>query len=218
MESRASTRLGENIKLLTFVSIFFLPLSFCMSVWSINTSVFSLRALVITVLLVGLGTYFMVFNLNSMVAFCGRWYSLTKARVVDSMKADIDDKWAEIGRRFVASSPDTEEERKVPSEWRLVLFLFYRMARKMGLERKESKEEPTAVERKSSAVMGVINWGHLPVLGQEDSDAKSVGESRTEEDGEGKELKSVWSRIPGVWKLLGNGSSPSAAATGASSV
>jgi len=30
IESRAATRLGENIKLLTFVSIFFLPLSFCM--------------------------------------------------------------------------------------------------------------------------------------------------------------------------------------------
>lgn len=29
MESRMSTRLGENIKLLTLVSIFFLPLSFC---------------------------------------------------------------------------------------------------------------------------------------------------------------------------------------------
>lgn len=29
IESRAATRLGENIRLLTFVSIFFLPLSFC---------------------------------------------------------------------------------------------------------------------------------------------------------------------------------------------
>lgn len=29
IESRASTRLGENVKLLAFVSIFFLPLSFC---------------------------------------------------------------------------------------------------------------------------------------------------------------------------------------------
>ena len=28
IESRASTRLGENVKLLTFVSIFFLPLAF----------------------------------------------------------------------------------------------------------------------------------------------------------------------------------------------
>jgi hypothetical protein len=31
IESRASTQLGENIKLLTFVSIFFLPLSFVMA-------------------------------------------------------------------------------------------------------------------------------------------------------------------------------------------
>lgn len=29
IESRASTRLGENVKLLTFVSVFFIPLSFC---------------------------------------------------------------------------------------------------------------------------------------------------------------------------------------------
>jgi hypothetical protein len=29
MESRASTRLGENVKLLTYVSIFYLPLAFC---------------------------------------------------------------------------------------------------------------------------------------------------------------------------------------------
>ncbi|CCD43003.1 hypothetical protein BofuT4_uP070790.1 [Botrytis cinerea T4] len=31
MESRASTRLGENVRLLTFVGIFFLPLSFTMT-------------------------------------------------------------------------------------------------------------------------------------------------------------------------------------------
>ena len=29
IESRASTRLGENVKLLTYVSIFYLPLAFC---------------------------------------------------------------------------------------------------------------------------------------------------------------------------------------------
>jgi hypothetical protein len=29
MESRTATQLGENVKLLTYVSIFFLPLSFC---------------------------------------------------------------------------------------------------------------------------------------------------------------------------------------------
>lgn len=29
MESRASTQLGENIKILTYVSIFFLPITVC---------------------------------------------------------------------------------------------------------------------------------------------------------------------------------------------
>ncbi|ESZ90900.1 hypothetical protein SBOR_8707 [Sclerotinia borealis F-4128] len=35
MESRQSRVLGENVRLLTFVSIFFLPLGFCASVWSV---------------------------------------------------------------------------------------------------------------------------------------------------------------------------------------
>jgi hypothetical protein len=37
MESRASTQLGENVKLLTFVSIFFLPLGLCVA----SSSLFS---------------------------------------------------------------------------------------------------------------------------------------------------------------------------------
>jgi Mg2+ and Co2+ transporter CorA len=36
IESRAATRLGENVKLLTFISIFYLPLAFCAGLWSIN--------------------------------------------------------------------------------------------------------------------------------------------------------------------------------------
>jgi len=40
MGSRASTRLGENVKLLKFVSIFFLPLAFCTSLWSMSDNIF----------------------------------------------------------------------------------------------------------------------------------------------------------------------------------
>ncbi|KAF8861939.1 hypothetical protein BDZ45DRAFT_739815 [Acephala macrosclerotiorum] len=35
-ETRQSRLLGENVKLLTYATIFFLPLSFCTSLWSIN--------------------------------------------------------------------------------------------------------------------------------------------------------------------------------------
>ncbi|KAL3424267.1 hypothetical protein PVAG01_03548 [Phlyctema vagabunda] len=68
MESRASTRLGENIRLLTYVSIFFLPLSFCMSLWSINDDVFSLQSLSIVATTVSLATYIAVFNVNRLSA------------------------------------------------------------------------------------------------------------------------------------------------------
>jgi hypothetical protein len=47
MESRASTRLGENVKLLTFVSIFFLLLSFCMGSHSKSSSCESTNAVAV---------------------------------------------------------------------------------------------------------------------------------------------------------------------------
>ncbi|PMD56834.1 uncharacterized protein K444DRAFT_36631 [Hyaloscypha bicolor E] len=37
-ESRAFTQLGENIKILTYVSIFFLPITVCISFWSMSDS------------------------------------------------------------------------------------------------------------------------------------------------------------------------------------
>ncbi|TGO34102.1 hypothetical protein BHYA_0212g00060 [Botrytis hyacinthi] len=57
MESRASTRLGENVKLLTYVSIFYLPLAFCAALWAIPniTSSGTRSPFIITTVLVGSG-------------------------------------------------------------------------------------------------------------------------------------------------------------------
>jgi hypothetical protein len=53
MESRESTRLGQNVKLLTYVSIFYLPLAFCTASHSNTTP--PIRTTTLTFKLVPLG-------------------------------------------------------------------------------------------------------------------------------------------------------------------
>jgi hypothetical protein len=64
-----STKLGENIKLLTFVSIFFLPLSFCTSLWSVSDDVFPLSAFVVTMPVMAIVTYVVSLNLDAVPMF-----------------------------------------------------------------------------------------------------------------------------------------------------
>ncbi|KAK0655942.1 hypothetical protein B0T16DRAFT_23449 [Cercophora newfieldiana] len=72
IESRMSTKLGENIKLLTFVSIFFLPLSFCTSLWSVNDDIFPLSAFVVTMPVLSICTYVISLNLDYIATFWQR--------------------------------------------------------------------------------------------------------------------------------------------------
>ncbi|KAF4153907.1 hypothetical protein CNMCM6069_000175 [Aspergillus lentulus] len=65
IESRAATELGENVKLLTYISIVYLPLSFCAALWAIDYSYHPGVFTVVTVLL-GTTTYLVVMNLNNL--------------------------------------------------------------------------------------------------------------------------------------------------------
>ncbi|KAL9130564.1 MAG: hypothetical protein Q9217_001277 [Psora testacea] len=114
IESRASTRLGENVKLLTFVSIFFLPLAFTTSLWSINDK-FSSKALIYVILIVALTTYFFIFNINSLVHGFGRLYDNKKKHIVRAMKKDGKELWKLRGQRFEVFRP--KHENPEPSEW-----------------------------------------------------------------------------------------------------
>ncbi|KAH8805866.1 hypothetical protein F5884DRAFT_640416, partial [Xylogone sp. PMI_703] len=124
IESRAATRLGENIRLLTFVSIFFLPLSFCMSIWSISNTLFSLRALVIVSVIVGLVTYIIVFNLNSFVGLYSRIYDRRKQIIIEQMKNDDNQVWREYAKKFAAVQPKLEYHKA--SEWIIGSFLLHK--------------------------------------------------------------------------------------------
>ena len=75
IESRTSTKLGENIKLLTFVSIFFLPLSFCTSLWSISDDIFPLSGFVMTMPILSVCTYIVTLNLDLIASF---WHKLRR--------------------------------------------------------------------------------------------------------------------------------------------
>ncbi|PMD53183.1 uncharacterized protein K444DRAFT_646874 [Hyaloscypha bicolor E] len=88
VESRASTRLGENVKLLTYVSIFYLPLAFCAALWAIpNILELSTKvAFVVTSIVVGAITYAIVFNLDSLADKGWKLYIPVRIRVLHRME------------------------------------------------------------------------------------------------------------------------------------
>jgi hypothetical protein len=72
------------------------------------------------VLLVGLATYLIVFNLNNIVNFCGRVYCSYKMKIIEQMKHDPNGEWKEKGRQFSIFRP--KNDNKKPSEWMVGLF------------------------------------------------------------------------------------------------
>ena len=121
IESRASTRLGENVKLLTFVSIFFLPLAFTTSLWSVNDK-FSFTVLIYVIILVALSTYLIMFNINSLAQGFSRIYDVEKKKIVRAMKRDRNDFWRLRGHRFEIFRP--KHDNPEPSEWYIPLYAF----------------------------------------------------------------------------------------------
>ncbi|KAE9377870.1 hypothetical protein N431DRAFT_399020 [Stipitochalara longipes BDJ] len=132
MESRASTQLGENIKILTYVSIFFLPITVCTSFWSMSDSLFSLSSLAIVTPLVALATYAIVLNLDRIIQI---FIPLTPAtpipptslvrnfinRQIHRMQQDQSAIWKERGEAFEKSKLLGKSGRR-PSRWRVLQF------------------------------------------------------------------------------------------------
>jgi hypothetical protein len=153
MESRTSTRLGENVRLLTFVSVFFLPLGLCVvsppiqsiisfppfplsltiglltvphkAIWSINES-YSRTAHAITTVLVAAATYFITLNLNNLARGLRKVWAPRRRRLIEQMTMVFSPRWDALGARFIAfqSSRDHSSGRmRKPSEWMIVVFL-----------------------------------------------------------------------------------------------
>ncbi|KAL8727709.1 MAG: hypothetical protein Q9166_005882 [cf. Caloplaca sp. 2 TL-2023] len=137
IESRASTRLGENVKLLTFVSVFFIPLSFCTSLWSVN-DMFSTKSLIAVIIVVALLTYTTVLNINSIVTSVGLLYDVKKRHVVNAMKRDDRNPWRTCGQRFESFRPKHENPK--PSEWYITLYALLNPMTVLGFPRRVKQD------------------------------------------------------------------------------
>jgi hypothetical protein len=107
------------------------------SIWSVNNTLFSLKALTIVSILVGLGTYVIVFNIDNLVGFSSRIYSRHKLKLVEQMKNHPDKRWSEHGKRFGIFRP--KQERIKPTEWMIALFILHKMFPKFRWRRSRTK-------------------------------------------------------------------------------
>ncbi|PMD34555.1 hypothetical protein L207DRAFT_570252 [Hyaloscypha variabilis F] len=112
-ESRKSTRLGQNVMLLTYVSIFYLPLAFCTSLWA-TTSTFGFHNLIGVMAATGVATYIIAFNLRRI----SELYQVGRRKLVNSMTKDSN--WKELGKKLEQSWSD--DNNLGPSEWWIFIY------------------------------------------------------------------------------------------------
>ncbi|KAJ4415325.1 hypothetical protein N0V85_002766 [Neurospora sp. IMI 360204] len=144
IESRSSTRLGQNVQLLTYISIFYLPLGFCAALWAVpNIDDIKTRIpFAITTCLVCLITFAVVFNLNNIANALGKTYFNRRQRLVDEMKDDPNSEWHERRQWFEEFPPNSD--RKSHSEWWIVRYQFskwFRRKKNAGEEKKSEEDQ-----------------------------------------------------------------------------
>jgi hypothetical protein len=113
------------------------------------------------VILVGLGTYLVVFNLDNIVRFCSTAYLKRKLRIVEDMKNDHNGKWSETGNRFASFTP--KQQNMNPSEWTVLIFALYKMFRKGRPTGGSIKGQEEPVKRMDEERMASLeNWPNFP--------------------------------------------------------
>ena len=161
------------------------------SVWSVNNAIFSLKALVIVSILVGISTYLLVFNLNNVVEFCSRVYSKRKLLLIELMQKDLDKEWKETGQKFTSFQP--KQEKRKPSEWMLVLFVFYKVFSRFqftkGLSEKEKQKK-----MRSNREGSMPYWPDLP-LPEEPAQATNLSKVQSTGESEVRKKSSTRGRF-----------------------
>ncbi|KAB8360819.1 hypothetical protein FH972_024553 [Carpinus fangiana] len=127
-DSRTAVRQGDNIRLLTWITILFLPLTFCTSVFGMQVvlPVLPIHVFVVTLPCVFLGTAFILFNASNMIDQGERLAQWTANDLRLRMKEHHHERWH---ARLDALQRDKQNQdgpvRRVPrqsSHWTYVVF------------------------------------------------------------------------------------------------
>ncbi|EED14695.1 ankyrin repeat-containing protein, putative [Talaromyces stipitatus ATCC 10500] len=149
-ESRVSTRLGQNVMLFTYVSIFYLPLAFCAAIWAIPniTESDTRNPFIITSVIVGFVTLFISFNLDNIAGLVQKLYRYWRKRLVQDMEND-NHYWRERGEELGADGPSSSP---TPSDWLLLGYLIHRLVDKSQgiLFRRKRTEDSQKMDNESS--------------------------------------------------------------------
>jgi hypothetical protein len=127
IESRAATDLGPNVKLVTYVSIFYMPVGIFAAIWSINPD-YGLVAFGIVTAVVAVVTYILVANFNNTVDAARVLYRAAETWVVtDMIKESKDPFWESKGREFSQLRP--KRDNIMPSKWYVLWYVVLRNVR-----------------------------------------------------------------------------------------
>lgn len=170
MESRASTRLAENVKLLTYISIFYLPLSFCVALWSINEN-YARASLIKTSVVVGGVTYLVVANLNIIIHQFSQGYRPFKNIIVKAMQ-NTGRKWLVRGNGFKAFPPPQESAKT--SEWWILYFFISRLL--LGLK----SHIVTSCDKGKKTIIARSRWAWNFVSQRKKSDRRRASADASE--------------------------------------
>jgi hypothetical protein len=118
------------VKLLTYVSIFYLPLGFCSTLWAINKD-YGVTPFAIVTAIVASTTYILVANLGNVVMAIKSGYKAIREPIVNRMESDGNKEWKDNGIIFKQFRPD--RDNVMPSQWLVLQSLFVTTLRKLGL-------------------------------------------------------------------------------------
>ncbi|KAL7935803.1 hypothetical protein V8C35DRAFT_262360 [Trichoderma chlorosporum] len=105
-ETRISTKLGQNVMLLTYVSIFYLPLGFCAALWAIPniTDDGTRTPFILTATMVSLITLLVTFNMEKIAVIIQRGYRYFGSYIAKQWD-HVASKWKETKEAQFSSLP-----------------------------------------------------------------------------------------------------------------